>query len=113
LDRGRLILSDSTENLRRLRDGSIRIFFEIEAPETELREQIAAIGAFPDPDLRVLEDGWRTGSFTWNGAEDPRPEFFRLAARRGWTLREIRRERNSLEDIFVSLTTRETAGGGA
>jgi len=36
---------------------------------------------------------------------DPREEIFQHAVQHGWTLRELRREQPSLEDIFVRLTT--------
>ena len=38
---------------------------------------------------------------------DPRPDAFRLAVERGWTLQELTLEKASLEDLFVRLTTRE------
>lgn len=111
LDRGRLILSDSSENMRRFHAGGCRVYFEMEALEADLRAELAA---WPGGELqlRPTDGRWLAGSLNWTGEEDPRPELFRRAAARGWTLREIRVERYSLEDVFVSLTTRETAGGG-
>ena len=38
---------------------------------------------------------------------DVREEVFRRVVRNGWTLRELRREQPSLEDIFVRLTAKE------
>ncbi len=38
---------------------------------------------------------------------DPREEIFRAAVAHGWTLRELARERLSLEDVFVRLTRHE------
>jgi hypothetical protein len=39
-----------------------------------------------------------------------RPEIFRLARDRGWTLWELHRERASLEQLFRSLTTEGVPG---
>jgi hypothetical protein len=40
---------------------------------------------------------------------DPREEIFRAAVAHGWVLLEMARERTTLEDIFVRLTTHDTA----
>jgi hypothetical protein len=41
---------------------------------------------------------------TASAEHDPRPEIFRLAASRGWTLYELHQEAGSLEDLFRQLT---------
>ena len=38
---------------------------------------------------------------------DLRPEIAALARSRGWPLRELTRDRHTLEDIFVHITQRE------
>ena len=43
------------------------------------------------------------------GSADPREEIFRAAVDNGWVLLELARTEASLEDIFVRLTTRESA----
>jgi hypothetical protein len=43
---------------------------------------------------------------TEDGA-DVRPAIYEAVARNGWSLRELRAERSSLEDVFVAMT-----GGG-
>ena len=44
-----------------------------------------------------------------NSDVDIREKVFTLAKQNNWTLIELHREQASLEDIFVTLTTRETA----
>jgi ABC-2 type transport system ATP-binding protein len=39
-----------------------------------------------------------------DGSRDLRPEIFRLAQTRGWTLYELHQERASLEELFHQLT---------
>jgi ABC-2 type transport system ATP-binding protein len=46
---------------------------------------------------------------TTPGAEELAPRFCALAAKRGWTLRELRPERQTLEELFVQITGREDA----
>jgi len=58
----------------------------------------------------VSAGGGRTRlRLTAKGA-DPRPDLFRLAVQRGWTLYELHREGGSLEDLFRELTA---PGAGA
>ena len=45
-----------------------------------------------------------------NGA-DVREDVFKLAADKGWTLREMRREVASLEDFFVKITAEQRGAG--
>ena len=104
LNQGRLLASDSTANLRQLLARRTRVAAELRAPEAELREELALLlpgGAF---ELRA-EDGWWTVTFEYDGEADPRIALFAAAVRRGWTVRELRREQHSLEDIFVALTS--------
>ena len=106
LHRGRLLASDSTENLRRLLRRRGRITAELRGPADEVRETLAALAGAAE--VRPREDGWVEAAMDWSGEEDLRPKVFDAAVRRGWALRELSREPQSLEDIFVALTN----GGG-
>ncbi len=44
---------------------------------------------------------------------DAREGVFRAAVERGWVLLELARERATLEDVFVRLTTHDTAAEAA
>jgi ABC-2 type transport system ATP-binding protein len=46
-------------------------------------------------------------------SSDPRAGLFRAAVENGWTLLELTRDRASLEDVFVRLTTRDAAAAPA
>jgi hypothetical protein len=41
---------------------------------------------------------------TSRNGEDLRPRIFTLAHERGWILRELTRDRHSLEDIYMQVT---------
>jgi ABC-2 type transport system ATP-binding protein len=43
------------------------------------------------------------------GATDLRPEIFRLASQKGWTLYELYQPAGSLEDVFRELTSEPAA----
>ena len=46
---------------------------------------------------------WRHFELRATAGMDPREEIFRLAAARGWTLREVSRRQPSLEEVFVRI----------
>ena len=104
LNQGRIIASDTAHNLERHLALDGQVIAEIAAPEADLRE------AFRDlPDLERLEIDPVEGDFmrvalTPKKGCDFRPIVFEQVRTRGWTLRELTRDRHSLEDIFVHLT---------
>lgn len=105
INNGRLMASDSTGNLRRLMARRGRVLAQLRADEAGLRAAFAALSGDP-PAVRALEDGWAEVAFDDTARDgDTRVEVSRIAAERGWPLRDLRREESSLEDIFVSLTT--------
>jgi ABC-2 type transport system ATP-binding protein len=110
LDRGRLAASDSTENLRRLLEGRARVALELRAPGPEAAAALAAVADVQRVETSALADGWLCARVEYRGDADPRPALAEAIARRGWPLRELRRERQSLEDAFVALTRRDEGG---
>jgi ABC-2 type transport system ATP-binding protein len=50
------------------------------------------------------EDGLTAAALSVSSENDARPAVFKLAVDRGWTLYEMSLRRNSLEDVFRSLT---------
>nr|CRH04821.1 Putative ABC transport system, ATPase component [Candidatus Magnetococcus massalia] len=69
-------------------------------PERDALQQIAGVASVtPDG-----EEGWRM--LPDEGA-DPLPELLRHVVEQGWNLRELRPVGESLEELFLNLTTRE------
>ncbi len=103
INRGRIVASDSPENLRGLMRGSARIVAELQGPRESIAEKLGAIAGISRV-TAAEADGW--GQFVLECAResDPRAQVAALAAREGWALRELRAEKTTLEDIFVSLT---------
>ena len=106
LHQGRIVASDTPDALsRRMRlGGAVRA--EIRAPDGELR---AALEALPHAEDVVVERSgdWCRVSLGAAGGHDLRPRVFELCAARAWTLRELTRQRLSLEEIFVQITREE------
>ena len=106
LHNGRLVFQDSLEAITRQGADKTLVTAEVRAPAD------AATSALLDLP-GVLDLRWEeAGAFTRlelrvDPASDVREQVFQCAVRKGWTLRELRWDRPSLEDIFVRLTARE------
>lgn len=97
IDRGRLVLSESLEDLNRgLGETGLRVAFEQPPADT------AAIASLPGvTSIQDLGDG-RLRVCHGPDAE-PAAALARLAAERGWGLTELSPERRTLEQVFVEL----------
>ena len=111
INKGKLVASDSTDNLRRRMASQGRIRAEIRAPAEDLRRELESLGA-GGWSCEAQEDGWMEVGFDENpDIPGAREETARRAVTHGWPLRALDHEDSSLEDIFVALTAepQETA----
>jgi len=106
IDRGRIVASGAPEQLRdRMRGNpTIRVVFKDDPAAAA-----ATLGALPG----VLSVHGENAHYTVECAPetDPREAIFRAAVEKGWILLELMRDRASLEDVFVRLTTRDVTEG--
>ena len=112
IHRGKVVASDTPENLKRLREGGSDVVAEIRGPAEDVRAKLAAV---PGVTGGTVTDaaGWCRAVVACEQEAALRPLLFDAVARAGWGLRELRAERKSLEDIFVSLTHADSEGRGA
>jgi len=101
---GRILAADTPENLQRVMASNSRIVAEIAAPEAELREVWAATPGIEQFDVSPGEGEFFRCALTPRDGADLRAFVFGIARDRGWTLRELTRNRHSLEDIYVQVT---------
>jgi len=101
---GRILAADTPENLQRVMASNSRIVAEIAAPEAELREVWAATPGIEQFDVSPGEGEFFRCALTPRDGADLRALVFGIARDRGWTLRELTRNRHSLEDIYVQVT---------
>ena len=52
----------------------------------------------------TTEGDWQIFSLRGEAGADVRPEVFRLASERRWTVRELSHRKATLEDVFVEIT---------
>jgi ABC-2 type transport system ATP-binding protein len=106
IDRGRIVVEGTPESLRESWVGNPGLRVTLKGAPAEAADVLGriegVIGVHGFGDGLVVEH--RAGT-------DVREEVFRAAVERGWVLLELARERATLEDVFVRLTTHDTAAG--
>jgi len=105
INRGRIVASDSPEKLRARLQGGREVIAELRGDKGVVAQKLYQLPGVTSVTAEEA-DGWTRFRIEC-GAEDIRPLVFEAAARDGWTLRELRQEKQSLEDIFVALTRTE------
>ena len=101
---GKILASDTPENLQSLMAGSGQIVAEIAAPAAELSELLSQIQGIESVDISATDGEFQRCALTPRNGYDLRPAIFTLAQQHGWVLRELTRSRHSLEDIYVQIT---------
>jgi ABC-2 type transport system ATP-binding protein len=103
INRGRIEASDTPDNLvNQLRtSGLLRL--EVKCG---LEDPVSYLSAVPGVrEVRaVSDDEWRSFEIRVEANSDPREQIFQLAVGRQWVIRELSKERATLEDAFVELT---------
>jgi ABC-2 type transport system ATP-binding protein len=101
---GRILASDTPDNLQRLMSSTSQVVAEIEAPVEEIREAFEDLAEVQHCDVAPVDGGYHRCALTPEEGHDLRPAVFALARDRGWQLRELTISRHSLEDIYVKVT---------
>lgn len=101
------IAADTPENLQQSMSSNSQIVAEIAAPEVELQECWSQMPEIEQFDISAMDGEYFRCALTPRDGIDLRPHIFALAREHGWYLRELTRNRHSLEDIYVRVTTPE------
>lgn len=107
IHQGRLVASGSPEELRERISEESRLIAEVKGPPEEVIAGVRQLSGISD--LRTENhDGWMRLMIA--AQSDVREAVAHLAAKKGWPLRELRREVATLEDFFVQIVSgvRET-----
>jgi ABC-2 type transport system ATP-binding protein len=101
---GQVLAADTPENLQRRMSSNSQVIAEISAPLAALRELWTQTADVEHFEISPSEgDYWRCALTARNGL-DLRPLIFKLVREQGWPLRELTRNRHSLEDIYLQVT---------
>ncbi len=104
---GRILAADTPDNLQRLMSSNSQVLAEIAAPLAELQACWAEMSEIEYFDISPAEGDYFRCALTPRDGLDVRPHIYELARKRGWGLRELTRNRHSLEDIYVRVTRPE------
>ena len=113
INKGRVVAVDTPENLTSRLRGSETMYVEVDAPGADVE---TVLGAIPGVTQVAPSDTRRslTGFEVKSEAErDVRRQIASAIVTRGWGLLEMRPLRMSLEEVFLRLTTEETANPAA
>lgn len=106
LRRGALAAEGRVSDLLARGKGAAR--YVVEAQGDGVADALAALPGVTHHAAEAV-DGRTKVSLDASGGGELRPEIFRLAQTRGWTLWELHRERANLEQLFRDLTSDPTA----
>jgi ABC-2 type transport system ATP-binding protein len=87
--------------------GSSQVIAEIAAPPADLQDCFSTVPQIDQFNISAAEGDYFRCALTPRNGTDLRPLVFAIAQQRGWPVRELTRERHSLEDIYVHITTPE------
>ncbi len=113
INRGRVVAVDTPDNLTARLRGSETLYVQVEAAGADAAAALARITGV----TRVVEAGRHDGVVGYEveseRGHDVRRDLAHTIVGAGWGLLELRPMRMSLEEIFLSLTTEETAAPAA
>jgi ABC-2 type transport system ATP-binding protein len=101
---GRILAADTPENLQKFMASDGQIIAEIAALPGELRVCFAQMPEIEQYNVSPAEGDYQRCALTPRGGIDLRPHIFMMVREHGWYLRELTRNRHSLEDIYVRIT---------
>ncbi len=104
LHEGRIAAADTPDNLQALMGGRGQVVAEIAASQAELQAAFDTIAEIRHADISPVAGDFFRCALTPQDGVDLRSRVFNLALQRGWPVRELTRQRHTLEDIYVRLT---------
>ena len=114
---GKLVADSPTDKLRERYGNNATVKITTDCPENELSSIISAISAVSNISFEKEENShFSTAIISIKDESEIRPEIAKAIIEKGFNLYELSLQRNSLEDVFHSLTTdsneENTAKGG-
>jgi len=110
INKGKVAAVDTPENLTAQLKGGQKIRVEVQAPERSLQELLAQIPGVSRTQVEAAHaNGHVTATVEAAAGKDVRSQIAAGVVQKGWPLFELRGVSLSLEDIFLELTTEDSA----
>ena len=107
IHRGKILASDSPENLVRSLQAGGAVRVEVRAPVEAARAVLGALPGVRQVAAEAGSDGVARLTVEVEAGADVREAIYRAVVAERWDLRELTRGRTTLEDIFVQITREE------
>ena len=109
ISKGKVVATDTPDALTERLRGAVTMFVQAQGPTEDVQRALQSIPGVSRVNLSEAREG--AAGFEIDSAQgaDIRSAVANAIVRGGWGLLELRPMRMSLEDIFLSLTTEETA----
>ena len=104
ISHGRLVASDTAENLTALLSGTATLRVAARCGEEEMRRVLSGVEGVRQTERADAEDGEHALRLTPEEGQDVREKVFDAFAAAGVPLTELHVEKASLEDVFLELT---------
>jgi ABC-2 type transport system ATP-binding protein len=105
INRGRIVASDTPDRLKQLRMGGGETVVEIRATPDQLSAAFKGMDGIHAMTSEVTENGYTRLIIQPSADLDLREPVYQTVKEHGWNLRELTRRRQTLEDVFVQITT--------
>jgi ABC-2 type transport system ATP-binding protein len=112
INKGRVVAVDTPDNLTGRLRGSETMYLEVDTGGDEVAPTLEAVGGVTKVQIAGRQDGIAAIEIESAQGRDVRRELARTIVNRGWGLLELRPVKMSLEEIFLHLTTEESAEQG-
>lgn len=101
---GKLVASDTTENLENMMSGKGQIEVEAKASRDEMDHIISRTGKIKEVKYRTSASGITTAQIIAKGGEDIREELFLAFSHADVPMLTLNQSKTTLEEIFLELT---------
>ncbi|MSO21229.1 MAG: ATP-binding cassette domain-containing protein [Acidobacteria bacterium] len=112
INQGKLVAEDTPENLTARLQGTETMKLLIEGPEAQVRETLERVDGVSRVGTLPVSAGRLEVSVEMHPGRDTRRELAQAVVSSGWGLLQLSPAGMSLEDVFLKLTTRDTAQEG-
>ena len=108
ISKGKLVASDTPENLENMMSGAGHIEIEARRAQSEVENVLRQISRIKRYNCMLEEDGTVKVQIEVQGPEDIREQIFQTFADRKIPLQTLKLNKTTLEEIFLELTQNET-----
>jgi ABC-2 type transport system ATP-binding protein len=107
INEGLIVADGQPDELAEQAAGGEAVFTTIRGPRGAIEEKLRRLPGLKRSRLLAEDREGLRWELIFTAGEARTEEIFNAAAQSGWTMTELRKQRASLEDVFLQLTTRE------